>query len=258
MINRKNSNSSIFVNFTNHREVESILDKRFGGALLSILAFITAFVLIVSLDRMLLAFYSEALSINVYESSTFLFTVIIVNESVFGSLSIVFGVLIFGGNFKKELGLTLINLRKNVKIGVIYGFIGWFIALIIISLINYFYRFEAPKELVEILTPKSLWSLIGLIASSWLFIGPCEELFFRGLIQNAFVKWKGSFIGILISALIFGLAHLDFRFWIRSVSTFILGVLYGWVYHKHKSIISVAAAHSFNDSLAFILAFIAR
>jgi len=234
------------------------VNKSFSAALLSIVAFITAFVLIASLDRMLLVFYSETLSINVYESSTFLFTIVIVNEIVFGFLSIVFGALIFGKNFEKELGLTLVNLRKNVKIGIIYGFVGWFIAVIVLSLISYFYRFEAPKELVEILTPKSLWSLIGLIVLSWSLIGPCEELFFRGLIQGAFTKWKGPFMGVLISALIFGLAHLESRFWIRSISTFILGVLYGLIYNKYKSIISVATAHSLNDSLVFILAFIAR
>lgn len=235
-----------------------MMNKGFTKALLSILAFIMAFILIAYLDKKLLVFYSEILNINIYNSSTFLFTVIIVNESIFGFLSIVFGALIFGGSIKKEFGLTLVNLRKNFKIGFVYGFIGWFIILILLSLINYFYRFEAPKELIEVLTPKSLLDLIIVIVLSWVFIGPFEELFFRGLIQGAFIKWKGPFIGVLVSASLFSLAHLDFRFWIRSVSTFILGALYGWVYHKHKTIISVATAHSLNDSLAFILAFIAK
>jgi membrane protease YdiL (CAAX protease family) len=232
------------------------MNKGLAGALLSILAFFIAFVLIAFLDGAILAFYSEALAINIYESRFFLPVIIIINESVFGFLSIIFGGLIFKGELKKELGLSLSNLQGELKVGSLYGFVGWFIAVIAAVLINYFYPMEAPKELVEALTPKSLWSLMMLIALSWIFIGPCEELFFRGLIQSAFAKWKGAFIGVLASAFIFSLAHLDFRFWIRSVSTFILGVLYGWVYYRRRNIISVAAAHSLNDSLAFILAFI--
>ncbi|MBS7655577.1 CPBP family intramembrane metalloprotease [Candidatus Bathyarchaeota archaeon] len=235
-----------------------MVNKGFSGVLLSVSAFIITFALIAFLDGAILVFYSEALSINIYDSSTFLPVIIIVNESVFGFASIIFGALIFKDNLKKELGLFSINLSADFKIGLLYGFIGWFLAIITAALINYFYPIEAPKELIEVLTPKSLWSLITFIALSWIFIGPCEELFFRGLIQTAFAKWKGVFISVLASAFIFSLAHLDFRFWVRSISTFILGLLYGWVYYRRKSIISVAVAHSLNDSLAFILAFIVK
>jgi len=233
------------------------LSKGFG-VLLSILAFVIAFVLIVFLDGALLIFYSETLSINIYESSTFLPVIIIVNESVFGVVSIIFGALIFKGNIKREMGLFSSNLLADFKAGFLYGFIGWLLAASITALINYFFPIKVPKEFIEVLTPKSLSNLLLLVALSWIFIGPCEELLFRGLIQTAFAKWKGVFISILASAFIFSLAHLDLRFWVRSISTLILGLLYGWVYHRRKSLISVAAAHSLNDSLAFILAFITR
>jgi len=56
----------------------------------------------------------------------------------------------------------------------------------------------------------------------------CEELFFRGVLQNLLVKlFNNIHIGILSSALFFALIHIDFY---TFLPIFFIGLIFGYLY----------------------------
>ena len=99
-----------------------------------------------------------------------------------------------------------------------------------------------------------------VLEASWIvyvlfFINICvlaplwEELFFRGVLLRRFMlKWSPQ-KSIVISALIFGLIHINP---ITIGFAFCFGCLLGYVYVKTKSIVVPMVLHSFNNFLAFL------
>ncbi len=154
-----------------------------------------------------------------------------------------------------ELGLTPKNLKFDFGLGVGLGVGGWIVSGIVLTVLSWFFPVEVPEWFQQMLTPSSFKDLIIFIGLVWIFIGPCEELFFRGALQNAFTRWRGPMVGILLTGVLFGIAHFDVELWIRSVGAVLIGMIYGVVYFYRKSLIPVIVAHSLNDTISFVLVF---
>jgi hypothetical protein len=88
--------------------------------------------------------------------------------------------------------------------------------------------------------------LIGLFIMAFL---PAlfEEVFFRGAMQNLFVKWwKRPIIAIIVTSLVFSLVHSSiYLFLTRAVLGFALGLLY----YKTKNIWTNIIAHFLNNAI---------
>lgn len=77
-----------------------------------------------------------------------------------------------------------------------------------------------------------------------------EEMVFRGVIQHNFNKKYNIVFSILVSSLLFGIAHMNlFQF----IFTFILGIFLGYVYYDSKNIIVPILFHFTNNLLAVII-----
>ncbi|NDW13078.1 CPBP family intramembrane metalloprotease [Bacteroides sp. 214] len=88
-------------------------------------------------------------------------------------------------------------------------------------------------------------------ASAIAFFGPVlEELLFRGailtILLRKFTPWKA----ILISALIFGVFHLNPP---QIISATLIGLILGWLYYKTASLIPCIIIHVLNNSLSVYL-----
>ncbi|MFA6832669.1 MAG: type II CAAX endopeptidase family protein [Bacteroidaceae bacterium] len=89
---------------------------------------------------------------------------------------------------------------------------------------------------------------LGIIIVS--LIGPIiEELIFRGSIFDALRQERGKWVTIFISALLFGLFHLNFA---QGIFAFFTGILLGWITWMTSSIIPAMAIHILNNSTAMI------
>ena len=75
-----------------------------------------------------------------------------------------------------------------------------------------------------------------------------EEIIFRGIIFNEAAKYKDGAFPIIISALLFGLAHMQP---IQIVYTFISGLIFAFVYSKTHSLPIVMFLHMLNNLLTF-------
>jgi membrane protease YdiL (CAAX protease family) len=82
---------------------------------------------------------------------------------------------------------------------------------------------------------------------------PCEEIFFRGFLFTGMAKRWGLAAGILVSALVFAGAHLDYRSFVPILG---VGACFAFAYSRSRNILSTMAAHvAFNSiSIAAIAA----
>ncbi len=115
------------------------------------------------------------------------------------------------------------------------------ISLILLNIVAswlmvHFFRWGVELESIlrQILTPLSFLQILLLASIS----GLVEEWFFRGILQNHF--------GIIMSSLLFGLAHLlpTPRVWIWSLWCFVVGIIFGVIYKASGSLLLVAMIHA--------------
>ena len=80
-----------------------------------------------------------------------------------------------------------------------------------------------------------------------------EELFFRGVLQNLFVRWwKKPILAITVSSLIFSFIHASYYLFL---SRFVLGFALGLLFYQSKNIWVNIIAHFINNFLALLALF---
>jgi len=83
-----------------------------------------------------------------------------------------------------------------------------------------------------------------------------EELVFRGLIQNLFIKvLKNPHVSIWLTGFIFSAIHLQF---FGFAPRMLLGVLFGYLYHWSGKLSIAMIGHLINNGLAVILLYLAQ
>ena len=82
-------------------------------------------------------------------------------------------------------------------------------------------------------------------------IGPVlEEILFRGAITRALLQQYNPTKAILISALLFGVFHINPA---QILPAFLIGILLAWTYYKTGSLIPCILMHVLNNSLSVYL-----
>ena len=143
------------------------------------------------------------------------------------------------GYGRKELGL--VPQRALVVLGLCAGgiLIGSLERLII-----------QPAPLAGSLAFGDIW---WPVLSLMLFTGLSEELLFRGVLQTAGVRALGAVPGIVFVALLFGIMHMGWLSALDLLFVFAVGLLFGWVVHRTRSIIGVTIAHGVANIMLFIV-----
>ena len=101
----------------------------------------------------------------------------------------------------------------------------------------------------SVLTVDNFWLSILTVA---LLPAICEELLFRGVIFNAFNKKYGVLVASIISALIFGIYHMN---WIQGINAFILGLSFAYIYYKSDSLFVPIIFHFINNLIATLMSY---
>ena len=94
--------------------------------------------------------------------------------------------------------------------------------------------------------------LIGAFVFTFVFIAIPEELFFRGWLQNILERRTGRFRALLITAVIFGLAHWNKRAvhfnWRYVLMAAIAGIFYGRAWRAQRRVGASALTHASVDT----------
>lgn len=141
-------------------------------------------------------------------------------------------------------------------LGVSLRGLGWQIPIALTGLVLGYveYRILKPQALVATFTWQAIWlpALILLISTGFF-----EELVFRGLMQSTAMRVLGRF-GLPFIALVFAALHIGYKSLLDVVFVFAVGLFFGWIVLKTRSIVGVTLAHGLtNITLFLIMPFVA-
>ncbi len=147
----------------------------------------------------------------------------------------------------RALGFRSFNVRKSliltavvVLVGLLVGFL-WDMLLTSLGV-------DPPSAVPPELTQTGLgFAIVAVLA---VVVAPvAEETFFRGFILSGIGKRFGYAWGIVVSALLFSIAHMQLG---AFLPIFILGILLAWLYVKTGSIWPCILTHFAYNSIAML------
>src|SRR5215210_1270387 len=110
---------------------------------------------------------------------------------------------------------------------------------------------EQVQWLIDEMFPSRSIAQFAMVA---ILAGVGEELLFRGALQSALGNWTTPLVGLVITSLLFGLAHaLSKLYFVFAVA---VGAFLGWMTLKHNDLVAPMIAHGVYDFLA--LTYLAR
>jgi len=168
-----------------------------------------------------------------------------------------FGAVIFIGFKKTNKKFNDVFLFNNISPGLWISVIVFMFGFVIISSeLDNFVNFLLPMpEFLQEIFDSLLINDFFIVSIILVGIMPAflEEMLFRGLFLSGFKDNYSKTKAIFISALLFGLIHLNpYQF----VTAFIIGIVTAWLYLELKSIWPCIYMHLFNNLLAvFVMNF---
>lgn len=168
-------------------------------------------------------------------------------------LFVFWGIRLKGISLRQLLGKTRPGINAWLEdCGIALAF--WFFSSLVLGILAIFLRIAhagSPQKTVLALAPRTaseviLWIVLSITA------GICEELIFRGYLQQQFVTLTNRvWVGILISAILFGFSH-----GYEGLSGVILITVYGAMFSvlafKRGALRTCMMAHAFHDAIAGI------
>jgi membrane protease YdiL (CAAX protease family) len=123
-------------------------------------------------------------------------------------------------------------------------------AVICTLITRHLLNIEPPKvghDLLKTLLESSDIAVISLIAISAVLVAPIlEEIMFRGLMQTALLDVFGHnrrWFVIVVTSIVFALIHTGGVVWQVMPGLTILGLMLGWLYEKHGSLLPGIVLH---------------
>lgn len=112
------------------------------------------------------------------------------------------------------------------------------------------YLILEPAPLIDELTLAKFWwpALIIIVSTGFL-----EELLFRGVLQGTSVELLGRMRGIIYVAVIFGVFHIGYKSLTDVIFVTVVGIIFGWLVLKTRSIIGVTFAHGITNIMLFLI-----
>lgn len=138
----------------------------------------------------------------------------------------------------KSLGLTVEGLGVYVPAAVGLAFV---LAVIEFGILGH-------QQWIPSLTAPNLFYLS---VSMIFFVGLGEELMFRGLIQTRLERLFGLRAGLLFTSLVFGVMHGVWNNGLELVFTFSVGLMFGYLFQRTRSLPFVAVLHGTEDIFLF-------
>ena len=109
---------------------------------------------------------------------------------------------------------------------------------------------ELREQVQWLITEMFPAASIGQFAMVAVLAGVSEELLFRGVIQTKLGIWTTPLVALVITSILFGLAHaLSKAYFIFAV---IVGLFLGWLALHYNDLVAPMVAHGVYDFLALV------
>jgi len=155
----------------------------------------------------------------------------------------------FPADFRAQLGLKSPRLGTELAIGILAGVGSWIVVilvLVVVGLVLYTLRGpqslpQAPPDLVVWIAHLPVPVKVAIALSAGLF----EELFFRGLLQPR--------MGLVLTTVLFAVAHLSYDQPLMLVGVTLLSVIYGLLVRWRQSLWAAIVAHALFDGIQLLV-----
>ncbi len=85
-------------------------------------------------------------------------------------------------------------------------------------------------------------------------VGPAEELFWRGFVENKLIGKMGQWKGFIVATLIYALVHIWSGNFMLVMAALVIGALWGFIYMKWpRHLGAIIISHALWDVAAFVL-----
>jgi uncharacterized protein len=111
----------------------------------------------------------------------------------------------------------------------------------------------APIQINAIYANKAQMNLWVMAFLLLLWIGPAEEIFWRGMGQRIISKYFGANIGWISGALIYAVVHLWAGNFILFMAAIIGGLYWGWLYKRFGTLWPGIISHALWDLAVFVI-----
>ena len=126
-------------------------------------------------------------------------------------------------------------------------------SLVASAVIEHFY----PQAKDWVPTPKGTPWIIGFLALATLFAPIAEELLFRGWIYTSLRAVIGVRLGILLSAVLFALAHWESTH-LYALAVFPVGLALGYIRQRTDSVAASITFHALYNGVTAVLLFVSK
>jgi len=131
---------------------------------------------------------------------------------------------------------VVVHVVGVMSIGFVYG------ALLELHILPQSQNLVDLADAISGLSGGPLWAAVLAIGIA---PGIAEELFFRGYVQTRFSRRWGPVVGVLVTALLFGVMHLDP---VHGAFAFALGVYVGYLTEWTGSVVPAMICHAANNT----------
>lgn len=108
---------------------------------------------------------------------------------------------------------------------------------------------QTQEEMFAGVRSASLPQFIGILLAAAVIAPIAEEIFFRGYVFTAARRTYGVPVAFALSAVLFGLAHLNLQ---ALIPILLIGLVFCYVYWKTGSLVPTMVAHAMNNAVALI------
>lgn len=156
-------------------------------------------------------------------------------------------------------GLPAVGSRadaRTVLTGIGWGLAAWIGANIVAVVVAYLFELvgiEATPQAAE----QAAFALDPvLVVASFVILAPiAEEIFFRGIVYNAWLREGGRRYAYIGSSLLFAISHLSL---VQFIPLLLLGLALAWVYERTGSLVAAIAMHATFNAVTVVLLFLVR
>lgn len=153
---------------------------------------------------------------------------------------------------EKELILFRNIKLRHILIGIISAIILYFVFYAGNIISGYLFPFK-DAQIASVYSNKAQGNSL-LIGTLLLFvIGPGEEIYWRGFIQNNLTKRFGENKGYIFATLLYAGVHIITLNFMLVIASLVCGIYWGWIYKKEKSLAPVIISHAIWDFTVFVL-----
>jgi membrane protease YdiL (CAAX protease family) len=143
---------------------------------------------------------------------------------------------------------------ENIDIAFLYGILAtiamYALSFILVAILEFsganIQDISNIQDIELYFSPIPMFILIAIMPVA-------EEIFFRGFLLDKINNYAGKNIAIFSTAILFGIAHMEYAKIYPVVITFLMGIILAYIVFKTKNLFSAIIAHVTYNVIVYVM-----